>query len=162
MFWQNNWWNLVREDEKKVLNLMDEVRKWTIVWTKGTEFNASAVYRIKFAHSLVVLCFAVVLYHQHLTHWGRDKMAVILQTSSNVFSWMKMCKLRLRFHWGLLSRVQITIYCCFGLDNGLAPTRWQAIIWTNGGIVYSCIFESLSLNELTLKSWAPRIFEWNI
>ena len=24
-------------------------------------------------------------------------------------------------------------FVIIGLDNGLAPTRWQAIIWTNGG-----------------------------
>ena len=24
-------------------------------------------------------------------------------------------------------------YSCTGLDNGLAPARWQAIIWTNAG-----------------------------
>ena len=27
---------------------------------------------------------------------------------------------------------------------------WQAIIWTNDGIVYWCIYASLGLNELTL------------
>ena len=34
-----------------------------------------------------------------LTHWGRDKMVIIFQpTFSNAFSWMKMHKLRLKFH----------------------------------------------------------------
>ena len=33
------------------------------------------------------------------THWGRDKMTIIvLTTISNAFSGMKLCKLRLRFH----------------------------------------------------------------
>ena len=32
--------------------------------------------------------------------------------------------------------------------NGLAPVRQQAIIWTNGGIVYWHIYASLGLNEL--------------
>ena len=42
-----------------------------------------------------------------LTHWGRDKMAVISQTTfSNVFSSMKMCEFRLKFHWSLFPRVQ--------------------------------------------------------
>ena len=37
-----------------------------------------------------------------LTHWGRDKMAAISQTTfSNTFSWMKMYEFRLRFHWSL-------------------------------------------------------------
>ena len=46
-----------------------------------------------------------------LTHWGRDKMAAISQTTlSNTFSWMKMLEFRLRFHWSLYIRVQLTIY----------------------------------------------------
>ena len=35
-----------------------------------------------------------------------------------------------------------------GLDNGLAPNRRQAIIWTNGGLGYWRIYTSLGLNEL--------------
>ena len=35
-----------------------------------------------------------------LTHWDRDKMVAIFQTTfSNAFSWMKMYEFRLRFHW---------------------------------------------------------------
>ena len=45
-----------------------------------------------------------------LAHWGRDKMAVVSQTTlSNAFSWMKMLEFRLRFHWSLFLRVQLTI-----------------------------------------------------
>ena len=32
-------------------------------------------------------------------------------------------------------------------DNGLAPNRWQAIIWTKDGIVNWRIYASLGLNE---------------
>ena len=40
-----------------------------------------------------------------LTHWGRDKMAAIFQTTfSNGFSGMKMYEFRLTFHWGLFLR----------------------------------------------------------
>ena len=43
-----------------------------------------------------------------LTHWVRDKMAAIFQTTfSHAFSWMKMYKFRLRFHWSLFPRVQL-------------------------------------------------------
>ena len=46
-----------------------------------------------------------------LTQWGRDKMAAIFQTTfSNAFSWMKMFKFQLRFHWSLFQRVQLTIF----------------------------------------------------
>ena len=44
-----------------------------------------------------------------LTHWGRDKMDAISQTAfSNAFSWMKMFEYRLKFHWNLFLRVQLT------------------------------------------------------
>ena len=54
-----------------------------------------------------------------LTHWGRDKMAAVLQTTlSNAFSWMKMLEFRLGFHWFVpkgpinnnLALVQITAW----------------------------------------------------
>ena len=46
-----------------------------------------------------------------LSHWGQDEMATILQTTlSNAFSWMKMLEFRLRFHWILFLRVQLTIF----------------------------------------------------
>ena len=41
-----------------------------------------------------------------LTHWGRDKMDDISQTTlSNAFLWMKMLEFRLIFHWSLFLRV---------------------------------------------------------
>ena len=46
-----------------------------------------------------------------LTHWGRDKIDAILQTTfSNAISWMKMFEFRLKFHWGLFLKVQLTIF----------------------------------------------------
>ena len=44
-----------------------------------------------------------------LTHWGRDKMANLFQTSfTNACFWIKMCALWLRFHWSLFQTVQLT------------------------------------------------------
>ena len=60
-------------------------------------------------------------------------MAIIFQTTfSDVFSWMKMYEFQLGFHWGLFLRVQSTD-SSIGLDNDLALSRRQAIIWTNDG-----------------------------
>ena len=40
-----------------------------------------------------------------LTHWRREKFAATSQTTfSNAFSWMKMYKIWLRFHWNLFPR----------------------------------------------------------
>ena len=45
------------------------------------------------------------------TYWGRDKMTAIFQTTySNALLWMKMCELRLIFHWSLLLKAQLTIF----------------------------------------------------
>ena len=47
----------------------------------------------------------------HLTHWGRDKIAAVSQTTlSNAFSWTKMSEFRLKFHWSLFPRVQLTVF----------------------------------------------------
>ena len=45
-----------------------------------------------------------------LTHWGRDKMADILQTTlPHVFPWMKIFEFGIQFDWSLFLKVQWTI-----------------------------------------------------
>ena len=63
----------------------------------------------------VLYCYMVSPGHNGLTHWGRDKMDAISQTTcSSAFSWMKMFEFRLKFHWSLFLRVQLTIIqLCF-------------------------------------------------
>ena len=57
-----------------------------------------------------VMAFSVHSQQMNLTHWGWDKMAAILQTtSSNAFSFMKMFEFWLKFHWSLFLRVQLII-----------------------------------------------------
>ena len=44
--------------------------------------------------------------HMALTHWGRDTIAAISQTTfSNAFSWMEMYEFRLKFHSSLFLRL---------------------------------------------------------
>ena len=46
-----------------------------------------------------------------LTLWGLDKVAAIFQTTfPNAFSWMELYAFRLRFHWSLLLRFELTIF----------------------------------------------------
>ena len=58
-------------------------------------------------------------------------MAAISQTAfSKAFSWMKLYEffnISLKF----VPEGQIKQYSSIGSDNGLAPTRRQAVIWTN-------------------------------
>ena len=46
-----------------------------------------------------------------LTHWGRDKMDAISQTTFWIaFSWRKIFEFQFKFHWSLFLRVQLTIF----------------------------------------------------
>ena len=79
-----------------------------------------------------------------LTHWGQDKIATISQTTfSSAFCWMKTFEFQIKFEFSNWQYINI------GSDNGLMPTRQQAIIWTNGGMFYWHIYASLDFNELT-------------
>ena len=93
-----------------------------------------------------------------LTHWSRDKIDAILQTTFlNETSCMKMFEFRLKFHWSLFLNVQSTIFqhCS---DNGLAPNRRQAIIGNNDDSVQRRIFVSLGHNELKVIIRSVRTF----
>ena len=62
-------------------------------------------------------------YWHILTHWGRDKMDIISQTTfSGAFSLIKRFEFRLEFHWNFFLRFQL-IHCalvtpCGGRDLG--------------------------------------------
>ena len=100
-------------------------------------------------------------FSQILTHWGRDKMAAISQTIlSNAFSWMKMFEFRLKFHWKLFLRVQLTIFqhwLRWWLGAWSAPSHYLNQWWLD----YRRI--SLGFNELRNKQtmfgyWQSIIF----
>ena len=77
-----------------------------------------------------------------VTHWNLNKIANISQTYWNAFSWMKLIYFASIFqwslfltHWGLVTHICVNKLTIIGSDNGLAPARRQAIIWTNDGIL---------------------------
>ena len=74
------------------------------------------------------------IYIHILTHWDRDQLADISQTTFwNSFSLMKIYEFRSIFHWSFFPTGQLTIFRHWFRYNGLAPPRRQAIIWTNDG-----------------------------
>ena len=93
-----------------------------------------------------------------LTHWGRDKMAPIFQaTFWNAFSFMKMYKIWIRFHWSLFLRVQLTIFqhwLRWWLGDGQATWHYLRQWW----FVYWRIYASLVLNELSITNNLPSEF----
>ena len=91
--------------------------------------------------------------HSVLTHLPLDKMAAISQTIfSGAFSWMKSFIFWLKFHWSLFIRANWQ-YLGIGLDNGLAPNRRQAIIWTNVYLIHWRKYATLGGDELIKLEW---------
>ena len=92
-------------------------------------FQNNTVYPVRTLSALLIYCCVSVW--TGLTHWGRDKMDAISQTTFwSAFSWKK----------NVWSPIEISLkfvpywhYTSIGLDNGLAPLMRQAIIWTNDG-----------------------------
>ena len=79
---------------------------------------------------------------------SRDKMADISQTTFwNAFSWMKICKFRLRFHWRLFLRVQLTIFQHW-FRKWLGAYQATSHYLNQWWLVYRRIYASISLNEL--------------
>ena len=89
--------------------------------------------------------------YQWLTHWGRDKMDAISQTTfSSAFSWIKMFEFRQKFHWSLFLRVKLTMFhhCLrWWLGAGQATSHYLKQWW----LVYWRIYASLGLNELSAR-----------
>ena len=102
------------------------------------------------------------LYQGHwikrLTHWGRNKIAAISQTTLwNAFSLMKMHNFRLKFHWSLFLRFELTIFqhwFRYWLGTDQATSHYLNQWW----LVYWHIYVSLDLNGLNWK-WYLIILE---
>ena len=96
---------------------------WTMVHCTGTPILDMYIWvEIFFLHKPDGISFAKLLFalldeqswwcqeFYLLTHWGRDEIDAISQTTlSNAFSWMKMLEFWFNFHWSLFLRVQLTI-----------------------------------------------------
>ena len=116
--------------------------------------NRKANFRSRFVklrscHEIMLFCRSI---QALLTHWSRDKMAAFSQTTSlNAFPWMKMHEFRLKCHWSLFLRVELTIFQqCFRLWLGaVQATSHNLNQWW---LVYRRIYASLGLNELTFSA----------
>ena len=72
------------------------------------------------------------LYNQwKVAHWGRDKMAAVLQTTiSNAFSLIEISDFLLHIHINMFLGVQLMIII-INSGSGLTPNRRQPITWIN-------------------------------
>ena len=92
-------------------------------------------YKWKPGHEWVILCGGTVM--MGWLTWARTKLRPCCRWHIQIpcFVW------KLFYFNGNFTQIS---------DNGLALTRCQAIVWTNYGPVYWCIYVSLGFDELTL------------
>ena len=105
----------------------------TKLWSQGPRrpFNVKGVFILMLIGNIIMSASGyqhtnswLVFLELSLTYWGRDKMPdVIFQlTFSNEFSWMKMYKFQLRFHWSFFPRVQLSKF-----------QYWKIMAWHQPG-----------------------------
>ena len=83
------------------------------------------------------------------THWRRDKMAAIFQTTfSDAFSWMKIYTFWLWFDWNLFPRDQLTVFLHW-FRKWLGAVQATSHYLNQWWLDYWRIYASLGLNELT-------------
>ena len=95
------------------------IYKWTKIKFDRCRRSLVVVEPVKYELDLTVLTNTFTetslqwkLRNGVLTHWGRDKIATISQTTfSNAFSWMKMFEYRPRWHHAAQMPVSTTLVC---------------------------------------------------
>ena len=99
---------------------------------------------------------------RHLTHYGRDKTFVILQTT--FWSWLSSLKINL-FDWmfnDICSQLSSWQYASISSGNGLSPIRQQTFIWANDCLVFWRIHTSLGLRGYRGNVHMNRILQCRI
>ena len=85
--------------------LIQVILKWPL-WSFAQDMTAVLSWHVQYLGSDMIPYNGVTL-----THWGRDKIDAILQTTfSNAISRMKVLEFLLRFHWLWLLSVQLTTF----------------------------------------------------
>ena len=100
-----------------VLMLVEQPRSYEWINQRNQltqrENNAgNSFFVILYSINLVIYIFYLSCrYMLSLTHWDRDKMVTISQKAlPYTFYWMKLLEFRLKLHWSLFLRVQITLF----------------------------------------------------
>ena len=95
-------WNLAAE-KSTLVQLM--------VWWCQASFNFTIKSSTLHFFYFMVSFLSLVHHINGLTHWGRDQIDAMSQTTfSNAFSRMKMNEFRIGFHWSLFLRFELTIF----------------------------------------------------
>ena len=141
------WWHgpiymllFTKENQTKDWYLLHPIKtcSWPFVFHKsrgqGWVFDSSTIFYLTppgIWLASLVSSHGWKIHTPALTHWGRDRMADIWQTTlSNTFSCMKILELWLIVQWNLFPMVQLA-KSHHWLRLWLSTNRQQAIIWMN-------------------------------
>ena len=107
--------SLCKQDDQSVSDLMHVVPLASIAhWRSWCRYDTDilpALLALSDGCPAVNKAYCMDCSGELLTHWGRDKMDAISHTTLwSAFSSMKMFEFRLKFHWSLFLRVQLTIF----------------------------------------------------
>ena len=86
-----------------------------------------------------------ILLQWPLTHWGRDKLAAILQTTfSSAFPWMKAFEFWIRFHWDMKTSsngniFRVTGRLCGEFTGPRSPVNSPHKVQWHGALMFSLI-----------------------
>ena len=144
-----HWWPFVKElhravaDSPKKAKMQRHYHVMVLPW--GTFVVQLGKWRLQFKSSPL------------------DKMAAILQTiCSNEFSWINIFEFQIKCHWNMF--FEISQYGSIGSDNGLSPSRRQAIILINADPVHRRIYCSTRerwVNELLNHTCVKPCAAWD-
>ena len=84
-----------------------------------------------------------------LRHWGREKCQPFSRQHFQMDFFKTKCIILIKISLKFVPSGSINNIPALVPDNGLAPVRRQAIIWTNDGLDYWHKYASLGLNVLT-------------
>ena len=79
-------------------------------------------------------------------HWGRDKWPPFSKRHFQMPFLNENVWILIKISLKLVSKGPVTHYAGIVSDKGLAPTRWQAIIWTNDGLIPVDMHHSASMS----------------
>ena len=88
----------------------------------------------------------------------RQMDAISQTTFSNAFSWMKMFEFRLKFHWSLFPRVQLTIFQ-YWLRWWLGAVQATNHYLNQWWLVYWRVYASLGLDELNISDATEMLYQ---
>ena len=116
----NSFWRLVMnikvpsKNHKGKSSLSGYSKNWLVIVSLRNPAHATTALpsrRVQNSAAILTLEFHKQSMRYHLTHWGRDEIDAISQTTfSNAFYWIKIIEFRLEFNWSLFLRFELTIH----------------------------------------------------